>query len=312
MAELTRLAVIRNPASGSAVDRATLAKAFAAAGLSAHIVDSRSRDVAGALNAIADRYDVFVAAGGDGTVSAVAAAAAQSGKTLAILPTGTLNHFARDAGIPAQIDQAIAIIRNGVERGVDLGLVNDHLFLNNVSLGNYPRMVDVRDALERRGRTRTMATTMAVAKTWWRLRKLSAWLTVDDRAILRRSPFFVIGNGSYTLSGLSLGKRERISDGRLSLYIAPAMGRLGVLTLPLRALTGTLERHEQFETMCAAQITAAFTHQRVSAAIDGEVHELQTPLEFSIWRNGLRLMVPLDSSSGSDAPKGLAQGRPFA
>ena len=292
MAELSRLAVVRNPNSGSAVDRATLEKAFASAGLCAHVVDSRRRSVADALNEIADKYDVFVAAGGDGTVSAVAAAAEKAGKRLAIIPAGTLNHFARDAGIPSGIDQAIAVIRNGVERGIDVGTVNGHFFLNNVSLGSYPRMVDVREALERRGRSHTIATTIAVAKTWWRLRKLTASLNVDDRVMVRRSPFFVIGNGSYTLSGFALGKRERISDGQLCLYIAPAMGRLGVLTLPMRALIGTLENHEQFETMCATQIMAAFHHPRVSAAIDGEVLELQTPLDFSIRRNALRLLVP--------------------
>ena len=296
MAELSRLAVIRNPASGSAVDRATLAKAFAAAGLRAHIVDLRNRDEAGALDAIAPEYDAFVAAGGDGTVSAVAAAAARSGKPLAIVPTGTFNHFARDAGVPVQIDQAIAIIRIGVTRAIDIGVVNDRLFLNNVSLGNYPRMVDVREALERRGRSRTVATTMAVAKTWWQLRKLTASLSVDERTMLRRSPFFVIGNGAYTLSGFSLGKRDTVSGGRLSLYIAPATGRLGVLTLPLRALIGTLERHEQFETMTACRITAMFNHRRVTAAIDGEVRELQTPLEFSIRSNALRLLVPSDGT----------------
>ena len=246
----------------------------------------------GALEAIAPEYDAFVAAGGDGTVSAVAAAAAKSGKTFAVVPAGTLNHFARDAGIPTQLDQAIAIIRNGVARCIDIGVVNDRFFLNNVSLGNYPRMVDVREALERRGRSRTVATTMAVAKTWWRLRKLTASLSVDERTIARRSPFFVVGNGSYTLSGLSLGKRDTIGDGQLSLYIAPAMGRLGVLTLPVRALMGTLERHEQFETLSARRIIAVFNHPRMNAAIDGEVRELLSPLEFSIRRNALRLLVP--------------------
>ena len=291
MAELSRLAVIRNPNSGSAVDRATLQNAFAAAGFTADIFDAPGRDIAGALNGHAIDHDALVATGGDGTVSAVAAAAAQTGKPLAIIPTGTLNHFARDAGIPSSLEDAIAIIRNGAPRSVDVGIVNEHVFINNVSLGNYPRMVEVRESYERRGRSRTLATTMAVAKTWWYLRKLTASLRVDDREMLRRSPFLLIANGSYALSGLSLGKREQVSDGKLSLYIAPAMGRLGVLTLPMRALTGTLERLEQFETLRASRIVAAFGHPRMRAAIDGEVRELQAPLEFSVRRNALRLLV---------------------
>jgi diacylglycerol kinase family enzyme len=292
VAELSRLAVIRNPRSGTAIEPATLANAFAAAGLTADILDLPDDGRVDAVLETTRDHDVLVAAGGDGTVSAVAAVAAKTGKTLAIIPGGTLNHFARDAGIPNELDQAVAIIRNGVERCIDVGVVNEQFFLNNVSLGNYPRMVDAREALERRGKSHTVATTIAVARTWWKLRKLTAWLTIDDRTMLRRSPFVVIGNGSYQLSGLSLGQREQINDGQLSLYVAPPTGRFGVLTLPMRALVGTLERHEQFETFQATRIAARFTHPRVSVAVDGEVREMQTPLEFSIHRNALRLLVP--------------------
>ena len=92
----------------------------------------------------------MVAAGGDGTVSAVAAAVARAGKTLAVIPTGTLNHFARDAGIPTELAQAMARAWHGRERAVDVGFVNGRIFLNNVSLGSYPRMVHERDALEQK------------------------------------------------------------------------------------------------------------------------------------------------------------------
>jgi diacylglycerol kinase family enzyme len=292
VAELSRLAVIRSPSSGSAVGAITLDQAFRQAGLAATIFDSPPADDRERLDRIVAENDVIVAAGGDGTVSTVAAAVARAGKRLAIIPAGTLNHFARDLGIPARIDEAIAIVRNGIERGIDCGVVNDRLFLNNVSLGNYPRMVNEREALERRGTSRTVAAALAVARTWWHLRKLTAILNVDGRELVRRSPFFVVGNGSYTLSGLALGKREHFNDGQLSLYVAPPDGRLGVLALPMRALFGTLERHEQFETFCARRIGAIFGHQRVTAAIDGEVRELQTPLEFGVRRGALRLLVP--------------------
>jgi diacylglycerol kinase family enzyme len=64
--------------------------------------------------------------------------------------------------------------------------------------------------------------------------------------------------------------------------------------LPFRALIGTLERHEQFETHCASTITAAFRQRRISAAIDGEVHELDAPLQLAVRRKALRILVPLE------------------
>jgi len=294
----SRLAVVRNPHSGTATDPAAIEKALSAAGLTANIIDSPHGSGAEAdFDRIAAEHDVVVAAGGDGTVSAVAAAVAKAGKTLAIIPAGTLNHFARDAGIPTELDQAMAVIASGRERAFDVGVVNKQFFLNNVSLGSYPRMVNEREALEARGRSRPVAAAVAIARTWWHLRKLTAMLSVDGREMIRRSPFIVVGNGSYVLSGLSLGKREEISDGRLSLYIAPSTGRIGVLSLPFRALVGKLEEYERFETICAGKITAAFRQRRIETGIDGEVRVLESPLEFEVRRGALRVLVPFERPS---------------
>ena len=290
-----RIAIVRNPRSGTAPEPSALATAARNADLRVTVADAPAGPAFTPwVRRVAADYDIIVAAGGDGTVSSVASAVANAGKTLAIIPTGTLNHFARDLGIPADVDSAAAVIATGRERRLDVGVINDRVFINNVSIGNYPRMVHEREAIEKRGHSRTVSTTIAVAKTWWHLRKLTVVLDIDGRQEIRRSPFIVVGNGSYVLSGLSLGKREQISDGTLSLYVAPAMGRIGVLSLPFRALTGTLERHEQFETHSAKTITATLRQRRIGVGIDGEVHELDTPLEIAVRRNALRVLVPGD------------------
>jgi diacylglycerol kinase family enzyme len=288
-----RIAVVRNPNSGTAPDAAALEQALRNAGVSARVVDSPAGDAfVPWLDRLAADNDVLVAAGGDGTVSAVANAAVKAGKTLAIIPAGTLNHFARDCGIPAGLDEALAVIRSGRDQSVDIGSVNGHLFLNNVSLGNYPRMVRKRTVLERRGLSRRVAGAVAALQTWWDLRKMPVALRLDDRDLFRNSPFIVVANGSYELSGFSLGKREQINDSRLSIYVAPPSGRFGALLLPMRALAGTLESHEQFETLEATAVTASFRFPRVAAGIDGEVRELQSPLVFAIQRQSLRVRVP--------------------
>lgn len=292
-----RIAIVRNPRSGTAPEPSVLAKAARHADIQVTVADA---PVGSAflpwVRRVAADYDIVVAAGGDGTVSAVATAVANAGKTLAIIPTGTLNHFARDLGIPDDVEAAAAVIATGRERRVDVGVINDHVFINNVSIGNYPRMVHEREAIEKRGHSRTLSTTVAVARTWWHLRKLTVVLEIDGRHEIRRSPFIVVGNGSYLLSGLSLGKRDEISDGKLSLYIAPSMGRIGVLSLPFRALIGTLEGHEQFEVHRATTITATLRQRRIGVAIDGEVQELDTPLNLAVRRQALRVIVPFDSA----------------
>jgi len=216
------MVVVRNPRSGSALDTETLRQALHGAGVSADIVDVlNGPEFEEWIDRLAGRHDVVAAAGGDGTVSSVAAAVARANKTLAVIPTGTANHFARDAGIPTDLAAAVALLRTGRRAAVDVGIVNDRFFLNNVSLGSYPRMVDERTELERRGRSRRVAGIIAVARTWWRLRSVTAAFTLDGRDLIRRSPFIVVGNGRYVLSGFALSRRQRLSDHQLSLYVAP-------------------------------------------------------------------------------------------
>lgn len=133
------------------------------------------------LEACARTHNVLVAAGGDGTVSTVAAAAAKTGAMLGVIPSGTLNHFAKDVGVPANMTGAVAALASTRVRLVDVGRVNGHAFLNNVSLGNYPRMVHEREALEEDGRSHALATTVAAARTWWGLRNMAAVIVADGR-----------------------------------------------------------------------------------------------------------------------------------
>jgi diacylglycerol kinase family enzyme len=297
--------VVRNPRSGSAHDAATLRQALDDAGVAAEIVDIlKGPEFEASIDRLARDFAVVAAAGGDGTVSSIAAAVARAGKTLAVIPMGTMNHFARDAGIPTEVDAAIALLRAGRPGAVDVGIVNDRYFLNNVSLGSYPRMVAERTQLERRGHSRRLAGIVATARTWWRLRSVTAALTVDGHDLIRRSPFIVIGNGRYDLSGFDLTRRD-LSDHQLSLYVAPRAGRLGALSLPLRALLGTLDRYEQFEIHRANAITIALSRQRVLAGIDGEVRELESPLRFSVRRGGLQVLLP---QPGAPTMRNLRRG----
>lgn len=244
------------------------------------------------IDRIAGSYDVLAASGGDGTVSSVAAAVARANKILAVLPTGTLNHFARDAGIPTELAPAIALLTTGRPRAIDVATVNDHFFLNNVSLGSYPRMVYERTELEERGKSRRVAGVIAVARTWWKLRSVTASINIDGRDLVRRSPFILIGNGSYVLSGLDLARRHDIVNHQLSLYVAPHAGRLGAMSLPFRALFGTLESYEQFEALEGREITVTLSNRRVTAGVDGEIIELDSPLKFAVRQDALQVMLP--------------------
>ena len=97
-------AVLLNHRSGTAHDEGAVRTALQSVGMEADIITVPSAMGGGSVDHVASKYDVLIAAGGDGTVSTVASAAARLGKTFGVLPCGTLNHFARDTGIPLELD----------------------------------------------------------------------------------------------------------------------------------------------------------------------------------------------------------------
>ena len=289
------MSVVRNGRAGGAPERDALVRALCAAGIDAEIVDVRdgldARAAAGAAG-VGSSGGVLVAAGGDGTVSAVAAAASATGRPFGVIPCGTLNHFARDMQIPTALDEAIAVLAAGRTRVIDAGDVNGRLFINNASLGAYPRMVWERNRARRRGLPRPLAMAVAVARTWMALRTDIVRATVDGAAIVRRTPFIFVGNSEYEVEGTDIGRRPVMTDGTLSLTLAPKFGRADALLLPLRVILRTLERHESFETMRASTIVMQTARPRVSVALDGEVRVFDAPLTFTVRRGALTVVVP--------------------
>ena len=294
-----RIAIFLNPNAGSAPERASLERAIRQARVSADlhpIPGVRPPDEW--ISHAARDYDVLVAAGGDGTVSAVASAVVRLSKTLGVIPAGTLNHFARDTGIPLELDKAVAVLAAGHTRLLDVGHVNDSIFVNNASIGAYPRLVRERTRARRAGLPGRVARSVAVLRTLIDLPTVTVRLVVEGLELVRRSPFVFVGNGRYELEGTQIGRRPVMTDGRLWLYVTPNSGRLDILLLAARALLRKLEQHEKFESFQASSISAELSSRRVGIALDGEIKVLETPLLFRIDNNALRTIVPAPEGGG--------------
>jgi len=291
-----QIAIVLNSRSGSAPRQAELARILEVAGVVAdiHSVPVERKRAGQWIGGLANQYETLVAAGGDGTVSSVAAAAAKAGKTLGVIPVGTLNHFARDAGIPVVLEQAIVVLAAGHTRSLDAGVVNDRIFINNASIGAYPRMVWERKQAGQRGLPRPVAHLLAVVDTWLELSWISVRLSVDGRELVRRSPFVVVGNNEYEVEGMQFGKRATLTAGRLSLYVAPDSGRLDAVALIARALVGRLKQSDKFEAWLASSIAMDMTKREIAVALDGEIHVLDAPLRFSVKPGALNVIVPAE------------------
>ncbi len=264
-------------------------------GLAAQVVPVHDGEqiFAAARSAVQQGHRIVVAAGGDGTVSAVASCLAGSGVSLGVLPLGTLNHFAKDLGLPLDTGAALRVIARGRTIAIDLGEVNGRLFINNSSLGLYPRIVRDRD-LQRRylGRSKWRALLTASLHALRRYPMLSVDIDVNGERLQRRSAFVFIGNNEYHMEGFEIGERAQLSAGRLSLYVTQRTGRFGLLRLALRALTGRLEQARDFDMLTATSFVVRPRQQRIRVATDGEVQVLPTPLHYRIRPACLRVIVP--------------------
>ncbi|HTM26992.1 MAG TPA: diacylglycerol kinase family protein [Vicinamibacterales bacterium] len=299
---LGTLAVILNTSSGSVTPEAIAAieRAIAREGLEAHLHAVAGPQLRETAERAAASGQTLVAAGGDGTVSSVAGVAAAAAATLGIVPLGTLNHFARDAGIPGDIDAAVATLARGRTGTLDAGEISGHVFVNNCSLGFYPRIVRERRMAERRGRSKWTAFAIGMARAWMHYRPITVHLTVDGAPLVRRTPFVFVGNGEYTVEGTQLGSRRSLTGGRLWIYLAPACGRFEMLGLSVRALAGRLRGDVTLEAFAASDVTIEMAPRTVTVAVDGELLALTPPLRCAIRPRALRTLVPAASTGDQE------------
>lgn len=245
-----------------------------------------------ARQAVRHGCGLVVAGGGDGTVSSVAAELAGTEAVLGVLPLGTWNHFAKDLHLPLDLPAAIQVLRQGHVTQVDVGDVNGHVFLNNSSLGLYPRLAKLREKHRRRGLRRASAFFWAAVATFRRYPYLHVKLVVDGTPIETETPLIFVGNNIYQMEGLRAGSRHSLTGGRLCVCVAHRASRTGLLRLGLLALLGHLHRAGEFQMLCTTDATVETQRRYVRVAMDGEVTWLRSPLHYSIRPQALKVLTP--------------------
>ncbi len=294
-----RAEIILNASAGDGTQeeaRRKLSDIFAASRIHAHIslAHSGAEIVSLARRAAADdEAQIIVAGGGDGTINAVAGQLIETEKTLGVLPLGTLNHFAKDLGVPLDLEGAARNIIEGETIIVDVGEVNGRIFLNNSSLGLYPSIVHQREQQqERLGRGKWFAAMWATLKVFRRYPLFGVRLSTDGHEFRRRTPFIFIGNNEYQMEAFNPGARSCLDAGHLSLHVTRDTGRLGLLRLAVRALVGRLREAKDFDALCTKEVWIETRRPRLRVATDGEVNLLETPLHYRIRPAALRVIAP--------------------
>jgi len=249
-----------------------------------------------AARALAGGNQPVVAGGGDGTINAVAGALVGTNTALSVLPIGTLNHFAKDVGIPLDLEAAVRNVFMGHVIKVDVGEVNGRVFVNNSGMGLYPHIVRQREEQQRHGHSKWVAFVIAVGSVLRRYSRLRVRLHMDEaEALARVTPFLFVGNNRYEVAGLEIGRRTSLDSGRLWICTATRTGRRNLLRMALRAFTGHVTDHElnAFESQ---EIWVQIGTPRVNVSTDGEVTIMDAPLHYRIRPRALGVVVPARSA----------------
>jgi diacylglycerol kinase family enzyme len=256
-------------------------------------IDVTVRRAAASRGADGERqFDIVVVGGGDGTISAASSVLAGGDLPLGILPLGNFNHFARDLGIPLELDTAIETIARNHVASVDVGEVNGRVFVNNSSLGIYPHLVAERDRHRRRGLARWAAAALASCRVLWRLPRPQVRALAPGWASGRRTPCVFVGNNLYQLDAFAIARRSRLDQGKLCVYIATPQGRLALMRLAVRAFLGRLETEADVTPACLESLEIWTRRRRLAVALDGEAMVFRTPLHYRIRPRALRVIIP--------------------
>lgn len=292
-----RVRVFLNAKSGAGEAKPQrLAKMFAAVSVTATVTEVK----AGLDPAVFAGEDgpavAWIAAGGDGTVRAVAQAVRGTERPMGVLALGTLNHFARDLGLPLELEPAIAAIAKGEATAVDAASVRcakggELVFVNNSSLGAYPAMVMERERMKKAGRNKWASLVAASMKAFVRFRRLTVTFCVDGNTRVCVTPFVFVGNNEYCVDGTRLGHREHLDRGELSLYLAPGATRLSMLRFAAAAALGRLKALPEFHEYRTTEFSVdARRRKRLRVSLDGEVRRLEGPLTYRMLPAALKVL----------------------
>lgn len=288
---MNRVLVVHNPRSGSTDRLQAIRRAFAAHHVEPDYIAITDRHLQYRLKEISSQKDpILVVAGGDGTVRTMASAVRGTSCKLGIIPTGTLNHFARELAIPSDIPSAVDRIVNGRSRRVDMGSVNGRGFVNNSSIGLYPRSLRTRETY-RPMFGKWPAAVIGFLRALIRPRQYHVELSLKGECLHFQTPFVMVTNNSYRRAP-NIGERTSLSGGQLAVYIMNAQGVLPGIRMLVHALFTRKYRTQDFKVyLTESCIIRTPHHRQLNVACDGEVIHMRTPLRYRTEPQTLRIIT---------------------
>jgi diacylglycerol kinase family enzyme len=299
-ARVAGTAILVNPGAGrdrSAEEQARLLERLRALPDTRVVKLDRKTPVGAAARAAVEAgHDTIVAAGGDGTISAVAGALAGTGRKLGLLPLGTFNFLARALGLPQDLDAALDVIREGRDMPLTVGEVNDAVFVNNASLGAYAAVLEARETVYGRwGRHRLAAYWSVLVAMLGVSSAQRMTITVDGEREEVRTPVAFVAVRPYQLETYELSGAEAVREGDLALILAPDCGRLALIWRALKIALRRTEPGRDYRLRTGREIVIETKRPEVQVARDGERERMRSPLTFRAREGAVTVRAPREA-----------------
>jgi diacylglycerol kinase family enzyme len=317
-----RPVLLMNPRSGGGkVVKFNLAREAEQRGIEPVVLNPADDLAALARDAVARGTDLLGMAGGDGSQALVAGIASEHGLPFVCIPAGTRNHLALDLGVDREdVVGSLDAFLDGFERTIDLATVNGNVFVNNVSLGVYARIVQSDDYRDAKMQT---ATGMLPELLGPGADAFDFEIDHPDGTVVHRPCLVLVSNNVYELSRLGgFGSRARLDEGVLGVVTLVVTDATDVARLVALETAGQISRSRGWQAWTADTVEVR-SAQPVEAGVDGEAETFTAPLRFEIRPAALKVRVarqapgisPANASqrvrrAGLATLLGVAAGRP--
>lgn len=236
---------------------------------------------------------LVIAAGGDGTIRAVAEKAAEHDVKFGVIGCGTFNFFARNHRIPEDLEQAFRLALTGEIRPVRLGEINGRVFLINASLGLYAKAIKEREVRTSRwGRNRLVVILSTFMSMLSKHRLLSVDLVTKEQSQRVTTPMIFIGNNALQLRNLAMDVARCMKQDLLAVVIMKPLTKMEIVRIFWRGFTKTLEKEDRLESFCVSSLVIHTRRSQETVALDGEMFQMNSPLKVQALPKALQMVLP--------------------
>lgn len=241
----------------------------------------------------AENVGVVVAAGGDGTLNAVASKLMGTDIPMGILPLGTFNYVARVLNIPLDLLDAAKAIGEGQPRSVHVAQLNQHIYLNNASLGLYPLFIQKREQFNKHfGRFPLHAYTSALDVLIRDRKELKLEVEVDGQRYPVKTPLIFFGNNQLQLAEMKLRIAEAAEAGKVAGVVVAKSDKRTLFKILWQLIKGNLDQASDVYSFAADEVIVHSKRNKLTVAVDGEIVTMTPPLKITVRKHALNVMVP--------------------